>query len=124
MLYKEQMFCYNYIRTDVREGDRGMKRKRIRIANKFRFTVFMVIVSLIIISSAGTLIGLNTAESADIPEYIEVYVESGDTLWGLAQTHGPKNVDKRKIIYEVSKINNLSGDYIYPGEVLKFPVYE
>ncbi|NLK71394.1 MAG: hypothetical protein GX285_00050 [Clostridiales bacterium] len=40
-----------------------MKRKRIRIANKFRFTVFMVIVSLIIISSAGTLIGLNTAES-------------------------------------------------------------
>ncbi|NLK72221.1 MAG: LysM peptidoglycan-binding domain-containing protein, partial [Clostridiales bacterium] len=73
---------------------------------------------------AGTLIGLNTAESADIPEYIEVYVESGDTLWGLAQTHGPKNVDKRKIIYEVSKINNLSGDYIYPGEVLKFPVYE
>lgn len=112
-MYIEQMFA---------EGI-NMKKKRLRIANKFRFTVFMIIVSFVMISSIATVIGLNTAESADIPQYIEISVEDGDTLWDLAKEYGPSHVDTRKTIYEVSLLNDLEDNYIYPGQVIKFPVY-
>ncbi len=100
-----------------------MKRRKLRIANKFRFSIFIIIVSLVIISGVGTLIGLNTVESASIPKYIEVYVDSGDTLWDIAQEYGPDHVDTRKTIYEISKLNQLNQDYIYPGQVLRIPTY-
>lgn len=101
-----------------------MKKKRLKIANKLRFTVFMIIVSLIIISTIATVIGLNTAESAAVPKYIEVCVQDGDTLWDLAQKHGPDHMDTRKTVYEISLLNQLEGQYIYPGQMLKFPVYD
>lgn len=101
-----------------------MKKKRLVIANKFRFTVFMVCTFLLLFSVVGTAIGINTAQSAQITEYHQVYVQSGDTLWSLANQYGAKNVDKRKIIYEISSLNNLDNNYIYPGQKLKVPVYE
>ncbi len=99
-----------------------MKKKRLRIVNKFRFTVFLVSIFLFVFTIIGTVIGINTVESAQVPKYIEICVRSGDTLWSLADEHGAQNVDKRKIIYEISTINNLDDSYIYPGQVLKVPV--
>lgn len=100
-----------------------MKRRKLRIANKFRFTVFMTIVCFILIGTVGTLLGLNTAESAEIPQYTKIYVRSGDTLWSLAEQHGSSSLDTRKVIYEISLLNNLDDDYIYPGQVLTIPLY-
>lgn len=96
-----------------------MKKKRLRIVNKFRFTTFMVCVFLFIFTVISTI--LNTVESAEIPQYTHVCVQSGDTLWALANEYGDENVDKRKIIYEISMLNNLNNNYIYPGQVLKIP---
>ncbi len=100
-----------------------MKRKRLRIVNKFRFSIFLIIVCLMLISGIGTVLGLNTAESADIPEYLLISVNSGDTLWGIAEEYGPDHEDPRKIIFEISQINQLDEEYIQPGQVLKIPVY-
>lgn len=99
-----------------------MKKKRLRIVNKFRFTVFLVSVFLLLFTVLGTLVGINTAESAQVPNYIEVCVQTGDTLWSLAANHGAENVDKRKLIYEIGILNNLNDNYIYPGQILKVPV--
>jgi LysM repeat protein len=101
-----------------------MKRKRLRIVNKFRFSIFLTVVCLIFISTIGTVLGLNTAESAQEAAYMEISVNSGDTLWGIAKKYGPNHEDPRKIIFEISKINQLDEDYLQQGQVLKIPIYD
>lgn len=100
-----------------------MKKRKLRIANKFRFTVFMVIILLLLMSTFATVLGANVVLSAQTPKYITVNVQPGDTLWMLAQKYSPSNIDKRRIIYEISLLNNLDKNYIYPGQVLKIPVF-
>jgi len=52
-------------------------------------------------------------------EYQEVYVCYGDTLWSIAKSHNPKDIDIRKVIYDIQKINKLDKANIYEGQVLK-----
>lgn len=44
------------------------------------------------------------------------YVQSGDTLWGLAEDHCPDGVDYREWIAAVRDINDMDGGYIYEGQ--------
>ena len=50
-----------------------------------------------------------------------IEVESGDTLWRLADEYCPNTIDKREWIYEVRKLNNI--DVLYPGTIEVF-IYE
>ena len=50
-----------------------------------------------------------------------IEVESGDTLWWLADEYCPNSIDKREWIYEVMKLNNI--DVLYPGTIEVF-IYE
>jgi len=97
--------------------------KKYRIKSKFRFTLFLTIAILMVISITGTMIGANNAESLTKPTYSEIIVESGDTLWNLAQEFGPDDKDVREVVFEICKINNVSADSIYPGQTIRIPVY-
>lgn len=99
-----------------------MKRKKLRIKNKYRFFIFMTIVCIILISSINTILGLNTAASAQDPIYKEVSVQEGDTVWTLAQNNISNQTDTRKFIYEIKLVNHLDNGYIYPGQVIKIPI--
>lgn len=44
------------------------------------------------------------------------YVQSGDTLWGLASEYCPDGVDYRDWIAAVRDLNDLGGGYIYEGQ--------
>ena len=57
---------------------------------------------------------LEEGESPPSSEYFEYTVQSGDSLWLIAQKFGT-TVDAIKYI------NNLTGDMIFPGQILKIP---
>ncbi|MDD3168594.1 MAG: LysM peptidoglycan-binding domain-containing protein [Eubacteriales bacterium] len=98
-------------------------KKKYRIKSKFRFTLFLTIAMVALISITGTMIGANQAESLTKPTYSEIIIQSGDTLWNLAQEFGPDDKDVRQIVYEICKLNDISADSIYPGQEILIPVY-
>lgn len=62
------------------------------------------------------------AGSPDQLGYVEVIVRQGDTLWGLAQRHGPKHRDIRETIDRIRRLNGLEARAnIQPGERLMIP---
>ena len=98
-------------------------RKKYRIKSRLRFTLFMTIAILMMISITGTLIGANNAESLTKPVYTEILVQSGDTLWNLAREFGPDDQDVREVVYEICRINDISAASIYPGQTILIPEY-
>ncbi len=95
---------------------------RYRIKNKFRFTLFAIILMLGLAFSFNSLLGLDKASGAEPQEYIQVKVEPGDTLWALAARYAPENADLRMYIYQICEINNISADTLYAGSYITIPV--
>ena len=52
--------------------------------------------------------------------YKEITVQSGDSLWTLAQKYGTSS-DIRKSVYQIKKLNHLDTSEIYAGSVLRVP---
>ncbi len=57
---------------------------------------------------------VNTSTSVNV----KYTVKKGDTLWDIAQTH-LKNGSR---YHEIKRMNNLTSDTIYPGQILELPV--
>lgn len=99
------------------------KRKRNNRKNK-NFTMFFCIVAVI------GLIMLNTHVSharAQAYEYHDVgiwVVESGDTLWGIAEKHCDNSHDVRKVIDIIQDLNGGISANIQPGQVIDVPLFE
>ena len=53
---------------------------------------------------------------------VTLQVGQGDTLWRLAQEIAPDN--PRETIYLIKKLNGLTSDLIYPGQLLEVPEKE
>ena len=98
--------------------------KQYKIANKFRFTLFLTLLLLVTINMAGFLTGMFMSNSATEVPYKEVHVNSGDTLWSLINENGTSaETDTRKLVYEVCQLNHIDNKVIYPGQVIKIPIY-
>lgn len=74
----------------------------------------------------GVVVGVGgddlLAGSSDQLGYVEVVVRQGDTLWSLAQKHGPQHRDIRETIDRIRRLNGLeSRASIRPGERLTIP---
>lgn len=76
---------------------------------KIKKSVLLTIVTLII--SLSSLLIPNKAYSADIFFPNTYTVKSGDTLWLIYKSVGVP-------IADIKAFNNLSSDYIYPGQIL------
>ena len=99
-------------------------KKRYRVVSKFRFTMFMVIMILCIMTVAGTLLGFNTVNSASMNQYNLVSVESGDTLWNIACEYGPDDMDVRQVVHDICDVNEISADELVAGSKIIVPVYQ
>ncbi|MCR4805203.1 MAG: LysM peptidoglycan-binding domain-containing protein [Clostridia bacterium] len=98
-----------------------MAHKRYRIANKTRFTAFVAIMIILAACIIGTVLGFNTISGASTREFVQVRVQSGDTLWGLAKEYGPADADVRLIVYEICKLNGVSADSLQTGQFITIP---
>ncbi len=49
-------------------------------------------------------------------------VKPGDTLWHIAETHGPEGADRRATVATINRINDLDGAVLQAGQVIMIPV--
>lgn len=83
----------------------------------------MTIVLFVLISIFGSVSGLFTAESTAKLQFKEVCADFGDTLWELACEYNSSEIDTRKLVENICKINNIENKVIYPGQLIKIPIY-
>lgn len=92
-------------------------REKYVLKNKRRFSLIIIIVSVIFVS----LISSTTAYGYKTPKYEKITVRAGDTLWSIAQKY-IKQGDIRENIYKLQIKNNLTDTTIYEGMEIKIPV--
>ena len=98
--------------------------KKYRVASKFRFTLFMTVLILCLVTVAGTLMGFNTASSSSRDLYNIVEIEAGDTIWDIATEYGPTSSDARRIVQDICDINEITADELVAGQKIVVPVYQ
>lgn len=97
------------------------KQKKYRINNKARFTAFVAVTIIALAFIITSALGFNTASGASTQQYIQVKVQSGDTLWGLAQEYGPSDMDVRNVIYEICRLNGITAADLQAGQYITIP---
>ncbi|MGN0714905.1 MAG: LysM peptidoglycan-binding domain-containing protein [Anaerovoracaceae bacterium] len=96
--------------------------KRYRVVNKFRFTIFVVIMILLITTFANFALGLNTANSLTRLTYMDYEIIAGDTLWTIAETYMTDVSDIREAVYELCQLNEISAGELYVGMTIQIPI--
>ena len=130
-------------RNDVRMEDKVMRkynhkiseraneslRKREAVVRKQR-TVLVVVIAVLV--SLGILLGTSISTLAssekDISSYNKYYtsvkIESGDTLWSIADEYIDNvDVSRAEYIDEICDINDISENDIHAGDYIVIPYY-
>ena len=94
--------------------------KNYRIKSRLRFTLFIAITIILFTMTANFALGINTADSSTIPEYIELEVSYGDTLWSIADRY--MDDDIRESVYKLCKLNNIKASDLQAGMTVIIPV--
>lgn len=97
------------------------RKKRYRIKSKVRFITSIIIMASLAISIAGGITGLNVSRAITKPQYIQVEICYGDTLWDVANDYKSENTDTRKAIFEICKVNNIEASDLTPGMIISVP---
>ncbi|HZK24074.1 MAG TPA: LysM peptidoglycan-binding domain-containing protein [Oscillospiraceae bacterium] len=85
---------------------------------KFIRTALVLLVLTIVIGI--TFVNNNVAlGETRLPQ--DIVVETGDTLWTLAQRYAPQRMDIRKYVRIIMEHNELTGPLVYPGQLLELP---
>ena len=97
--------------------------KNIRIISKVRFTIFLVVLILIGSSVIGLVSGSSVASSLSTNQYYFVEIESGDTLWTIAENYTPDDMDVRRVVFDICKVNDIQAEDVHDGMNIIVPVY-
>ena len=98
--------------------------RKFRIKSKVRFTLFAVITILVLITCMSTVLGMNTVSSASMDQYVQLKVESGDTIWNIAEEYAAPGTDVRKVVNDIYDINGISADQLQAGQNIIVPIYD
>lgn len=77
--------------------------------------------SAIVICIFGAVTGLSISTALTKPQYTNVTVSYGDTLWDLAETYMDDGTDLRQAVYEICKCNDINASDLTPGMTIKIP---
>ncbi len=94
-----------------------MTRQKYVLKNKRNFFSFLFTATFVVF----ILIYSISVSGHEEPQYRTVTVQSGDTLWSIAEKYG-NNSDIRKYIYNVKKINNMNSSDLYENTTILIPV--
>lgn len=97
----------------IKRHSRRKKTNRVTIALTFIFIISFLFLMM-------TLGNLNSYGDGEI-EYIKVTVQSGDSLWKIADEVTPEHRDLRETMFKIIKHNNLESEIVYPGQLLEVP---
>lgn len=96
--------------------------KHYHIVNRFRFTVFMAAVILTVCTLIGLALGVYNASGTTYHSYETITIQSGDTLWSIAEEYAPANQDIRDYIYEICDKNDITASDLVQGQDILIPV--
>ena len=96
-------------------------RKRYRIKSKCRFIASLVVMTGMIIGVFGAVSGLDISRAITEPQYTEVEVCYGDTLWDIANTYKSDDTDTRRAVYEICSYNDIEASDLVPGMTIYVP---
>jgi LysM repeat protein len=102
-------------------GSRGIGREHLMtLITSARFRALSIISITVIV----VLLFLSSAVQAtgQVTETTEYRVKPGDTLWQIAQTHGPDNTDTRRIVAVIEKLNQIDGAILQAGQMIEIPL--
>jgi len=95
------------------------KDKKLDFIKILSAVIGILLLSILFISFFS-LIGFGENSS----NFINHEIQNGESLWSIAsQYYNKNNVDLRKIIYEIKKINNIDSAVINPGRELIIPIH-
>lgn len=84
----------------------------------------VVVIALGLLLAAGGVMGGRAV--ADVPQQateVQTYaVQSGDTLWSIAQGVARPGEDVRDVVIQLQRLNELSSGSLMAGQVLMLPV--
>lgn len=93
-------------------------KKHYVLKNRKKFFNFIITLSILLIC----ILFVSNSYGYEEKKYDTISIKSGDTLWDIAKQYC-KSGDIRKYIFEIRKINGLSGNsIIYAGDELRIPV--
>lgn len=77
---------------------------------------------LMVVSLIGSLCVI-FMEPATETDYIQHTVQTGETVWEIAERYANKQVKPfNEFVFEIQQQNKLAGRYIQPGDVLVIPM--
>ena len=97
------------------------RKKRYIVKSKFRFITAVVIMMAMIIGTATAVIGIGSSTALTKHECATEYVNSGETLWSIANEYKSDDTDVRKAVYEICKVNDIKADQLQAGMTLIIP---
>lgn len=103
---------------------RSNRHHYYRIANPFRFFIFVLVCIMVITFAGISIVGAADAEATDIRTYRQVVIQENDNLWNLVERYNPDaNINIRDAVYDIYEINDIDADDIQPGDEIFIPVY-
>ncbi len=94
--------------------------KKIKVANKARFALFISI--LMLIAYPAIMLAMDKPTNNQEISFLKVYIEQGDTLWDIAKANLPPKTDIRDFIYEIKVVNRMDSALIREGEFILVPI--
>ena len=101
----------------------SVMKKTLKVKSRVRFTAFVLIMLFAVTGLFNTMLGLNDALGLTKQEYIEVNINSGDTLWTIAEQYMPSDIDIRKAVHIIKNVNEIDSQ-LQPGQTILIPEYE
>ena len=110
------------IEVVARENDIGffkLARHMYKTQDKFRKKVIRYAAGLIAWVLIGTVY-ISAANKND-EEYIYHIVQSGESVWSIAYDTYGDDVDLRRMVRKIEKMNGIKQSVIYPGQIIEMP---
>lgn len=100
------------------------KHRVIKRRTEWKMLVIPIIIVTALIWFSYSMINMPSAEERykDM-EYTITIAKRGDTLWSIARDNYDNSRDIREVLYCIKRLNSFNSDVIYPGQVIRVPIY-
>jgi hypothetical protein len=117
------------LRTDQQpySGRRRPVRYRFRRASASRMAGLALVIAAFLLLGSFSVGGVLAAMAHGSPaaanqgQDLCVVVAAGDTLWGIASSHAPRDMDLRYAVYALRQHNQLASANIHVGQRIALP---